>query len=142
MMVINREGKVFVGQRLDTTMEAWQMPQGGIDEGENAKRAALRELKEEIGTDKVEIIARTQGWLLYDLPDELVGKVWGGKFRGQKQKWFLMRFLGKDEDINLETHHPEFSSWKWSAIEDVPKMVVPFKRALYLSVFEEFQKYF
>jgi len=142
MMLINRDNQVFVGQRLDTTMEAWQMPQGGIDEGEDAKRAALRELKEEIGTDKVEIIARTQGWLLYDLPDDLIGKVWGGKYRGQKQKWFLMRFLGKDEDINLETHHPEFSSWKWSALEEIPEMAVPFKRQLYRSVIEEFQKYF
>ncbi|MEE8294147.1 MAG: RNA pyrophosphohydrolase [Sphingomonadales bacterium] len=142
MMLINRKNQVFVGQRIDTTMEAWQMPQGGIDEGEDAKRAALRELKEEIGTDKVEIVARTQGWLLYDLPDDLIGKVWGGKYRGQKQKWFLMRFLGRDDDINLETHHPEFSSWKWSALEDVPEMAVPFKRQLYRSVIEEFQKYF
>lgn len=141
IMLLNRENQVFVGQRLDTTMEAWQMPQGGIDEGEDAKRAALRELVEEIGTDKVEIIARTQGWLFYDLPDDLIGKVWGGKYRGQKQKWFLMRFLGKDEDINLETHHPEFSSWKWSEIEAVPGMVVAFKRPLYRAVFEEFQKY-
>ncbi len=142
MMLINRDNQVFVGQRIDATMEAWQMPQGGIDEGENAKAAALRELKEEIGTDKVEIIARTPGWLSYDLPDELVGKVWGGKYRGQKQKWYLMRFLGNDEDINLQTPHPEFSAWKWCNIEEVPNMAVPFKRALYRAVFEEFQKYF
>lgn len=141
MMLLNRENKVFVGQRLDTTMEAWQMPQGGIDEGEDAKRAALRELLEEIGTDKVEIIARTPGWLFYDLPDDLIGKVWGGKYRGQKQKWYLMRFLGKDEDINLETHHPEFSSWKWSEVDDIPDMAVAFKRPLYRAVIEEFQKY-
>lgn len=142
VMLLNHDGQVFVGQRIDTTMEAWQMPQGGIDEGEDARAAAIRELKEEIGTDKVEVLARTRDWLYYDLPDELVGKVWEGKFRGQKQKWFLMRFLGEDSEINLETGHPEFSSWKWVEIEDVPNMIVAFKRPLYRAVIREFQDYF
>lgn len=141
IMLLNHENKVFVGRRIDTTMEAWQMPQGGIDEGEEVKTAALRELEEEIGTSKVEIIARTPGWLRYDLPDELIGKVWEGKYRGQKQKWYLMRFLGEDREINLDTHHPEFSAWKWVDIEEVPKIIVPFKRELYFAVLKEFEEY-
>jgi putative (di)nucleoside polyphosphate hydrolase len=141
IMLLNHDNKVFVGRRIDQTMEAWQMPQGGIDEGEEVKTAALRELEEEIGTSKVEIIARTPGWLRYDLPDELIGKVWEGKYRGQKQKWYLMRFLGEDTEINLDTHHPEFSAWKWVDIEEVPKMIVPFKRELYFAVLKEFEEH-
>jgi len=141
MMLLNHENKVFVGQRIDTTMEAWQMPQGGIDEGEHIRSAALRELKEEIGTDKVEILARTPGWLYYDLPRDLVGKVWGGKYRGQKQKWYLMRFLGEDSEINLDTPHPEFSAWKWVDIDEVPNLIVPFKRDLYRAIVDEFKEY-
>ncbi len=141
VMLLTRENKVFVGRRIDTTTEAWQMPQGGIDEGEDPEHSAFRELEEEIGTNNAEIIARTNGWLFYDLPDELVGKVWGGKFRGQKQIWFLMRFLGKDSDINLETHHPEFNAWRWVDIANVPDLIVPFKRDLYCAIVKEFQPF-
>ncbi len=141
VMLLNRKNKVFVGRRIDTTTEAWQMPQGGIDEGEDPEHSAFRELEEEIGTNNAEIIARTNGWLFYDLPDELVGKVWGGKFRGQKQIWFLMRFLGKDSDINLEIHHPEFNAWRWVDIANVPDLIVPFKRDLYRAIVKEFQPF-
>ena len=141
LMLLNTEKLVFVGQRIDTTMEAWQMPQGGIDDGEDPEDCAFRELKEEIGTNNAEIISRSNGWLTYELPDDLIGKVWGGKYRGQKQIWFLMNFLGNDSDINLETHHPEFSSWRWVDINDLPRMIVPFKRELYQSVIKEFSEY-
>lgn len=139
VMLVNREGRVFVGQRIDTRAEAWQMPQGGIDEGESPRAAALRELREEVGTDKVEIIAESREWLRYDLPDELVGQLWGGRYRGQEQKWFLCRFTGKDEDINIATPHPEFRAWRWAAPQEVPALIVPFKRTLYAAVFEEFK---
>ena len=142
VMLINPEKFVFVGQRIDTTMEAWQMPQGGIDDGEDPKDCAFRELKEEIGTNNASIVARSNDWLTYDLPDNLIGKVWGGKYRGQKQIWFLMKFLGNDSDINLETHNPEFSSWRWVDVKDLPGMIVPFKRKLYRSVINEFSSYF
>lgn len=138
IMLVNRESKVFVARRIDTPGDAWQMPQGGIDEGEDPRQAALRELHEEIGTDKAEIVAETAGWLLYDLPDHLVGKVWKGRYRGQKQKWFLMRFTGRDEDINIATAHPEFDAWQWAPLERVPDLIVPFKRRVYEQVVAEF----
>ncbi len=138
LMLVNREGKVFVARRIDMPSEAWQMPQGGIDKGETPRMAALRELKEEIGTDKAEIIAESEGWLSYDLPAELVPKIWGGKYRGQTQKWFLLRFTGKNSDIDIETEHPEFLAWKWAEIGDLPKLIVPFKRKLYEDLLEEF----
>jgi len=136
IMLLNREGKVFVGQRMDSTLEAWQMPQGGIDPGEDAQTAAVRELGEEIGVgaDKVELIAQAPGEFFYDLPDELIGKVWKGKWRGQRQIWFLYRFLGEDGDIDLATAHPEFRSWRWVDPRDLPAIIVPFKRALYEQV--------
>lgn len=139
MMVFNRNRKVFVGQRLDNLTDAWQMPQGGIDEGEDPREAAYRELTEEIGTANVEIIAETEDWLRYDLPEELIGKVWKGRFRGQEQKWFVMRFLGDDGEINLETHHPEFNAWKWADIARLPDLIVPFKRSLYGELVRRFQ---
>jgi len=139
VVLISSENRVFVGQRIDTTIEAWQMPQGGIDPGEDAETAALRELEEEIGTRNVRVLARTRDWLTYDLPEDLVGKVWGGKFRGQKQLWFLMRFLGRDSDINLQTAHPEFRAWKWIPYAEVAKTVVPFKRRVYDRVLAEFR---
>lgn len=139
LMLFNAEGRVFVGRRIDSTVEAWQMPQGGIDDGETPEQAALRELAEEIGTNDAEIIASSRDWLTYDLPAELVGKVWKGRFRGQKQKWFALRFRGSDADINIATAHPEFNAWCWAPFEQLAELIVPFKRTLYLQVMEEFR---
>ena len=143
VMLLNRDGKVFVAQRLDSTLEAWQMPQGGLDEGEDAEAGALRELEEEtgIGREHVEMIARTPGQLTYDLPDDLVGKLWKGKWRGQRQTWFLCRFTGTDADVNIETPHPEFRAWKWADPAELPAMIVPFKRKLYEEVLEAFSSW-
>lgn len=140
VMLLNREGKVFVAQRLDSTLEAWQMPQGGLDEGEEAEAGALRELEEETGIPrtKVEIVARCPVELTYDLPDDLVGKMWGGRWRGQRQTWFLARFLGEDGEVNLETAEPEFRAWKWAEPADLPAMIVPFKKRLYEQLLEAF----
>jgi putative (di)nucleoside polyphosphate hydrolase len=141
IMLINRDGKVFVGQRLDSTLEAWQMPQGGIDPGEEPEAAALRELEEETGipTHLVEIIARAEEDLDYDLPANLVGKLWKGRYRGQRQAWFMMRFLGEDKDVDLQTPHPEFRAWKWAEPSELPDMIVPFKRELYQNVLRAFE---
>lgn len=138
VMLINRHGLVFVGERLDTP-KAWQMPQGGIDKGETPKQAALRELEEEIGVSarSVAILKQTNDWVRYDLPPHLLGKVWGGKYCGQKQHWFLMRFDDTDDAINIHTQHPEFKRWKWSIPEMVLKEIVPFKRAVYQQVVNE-----
>ncbi|HEX8532849.1 MAG TPA: RNA pyrophosphohydrolase [Allosphingosinicella sp.] len=143
VMLLNREGKVFVAQRLDSTLEAWQMPQGGLDEGEDAEAGALRELEEETGIrpEHVEIIARTPGELTYDLPDDLVGKLWKGKWRGQRQSWFLCRFTGTDEDVNIATAHPEFRAWKWAEPAELPAMIVPFKRRLYEQLLDAFSEW-
>ena len=140
VMLLNAEGKVWVGQRLDSTLEAWQMPQGGLDEGEEAQAGALRELEEETGIarDKVEILARCPEQLLYDLPDDLLGKLWKGKWRGQSQTWFLARFLGEETDVNLETEHPEFRAWKWAEPAELPALIVPFKKGLYENVLKAF----
>jgi putative (di)nucleoside polyphosphate hydrolase len=140
IMLVNAEGKVFVGQRLDSTLEAWQMPQGGIDPGEDPETAALRELEEETGIPArlVEIVARAPEDLDYDLPAELVSKLWKGRYRGQRQAWFLMRFLGTDADVAIETAHPEFRAWKWAEPSELPDMIVPFKRALYENVLRAF----
>ena len=140
IMLLNPAGKVFVARRIDMPrMRAWQMPQGGIDKGENPRQAALRELKEEIGTDKVEILGESRMWLKYDLPAELAGGIWGGRFRGQRQKWFAMRFTGNDTDIDLTTKHPEFDAWKWIRPERLPEVIVPFKRQLYIDILAEFR---
>ncbi|WP_267396227.1 MULTISPECIES: RNA pyrophosphohydrolase [unclassified Sphingomonas] len=140
VMLINAQGQVFVGQRIDTTVEAWQMPQGGIDPGEEAATAAIRELGEETGVapDKVELIAVAPDELFYDLPADLVGKVWHGKWRGQRQRWFLFRFLGEDSDVNIATDHPEFRAWRWSDPADLPAMIVPFKKTLYEQILAAF----
>lgn len=140
VMLLNREGKVFVAQRLDSTLEAWQMPQGGLDPGEDPQDGALRELEEETGIprDKVEILARCPVELTYDLPDDLVGKMWKGKWRGQRQTWFLMRFLGEDGDVNLDTPDPEFRAWKWAEAAELPAMIVPFKKEMYAKLLEAF----
>ena len=139
IMLLNAANEVFVAKRIDMTSEAWQMPQGGIDEGEDPRTTALRELEEEIGTCKASIIAESREWLVYDLPEHLVPIIWHGRFRGQRQKWFLMRFEGTDADINIATEHPEFSEWKWVAMETLPDVIVPFKRQLYVDIVEEFR---
>ncbi len=139
IMLLNRHGLVFGGRRIDTPGTAWQMPQGGIDEGESPRCAAMRELKEETGTDKAEIIAESRGWLSYDLPPEMAATIWGGRYRGQRQKWFAARFFGHDEDFDLNTHEPEFAEWKWLEAGDLPRFIVPFKRQLYLDVLAEFR---
>jgi putative (di)nucleoside polyphosphate hydrolase len=131
MMLLNEANEVFVARRIDMRTEAWQMPQGGIDEGETPQQAVLRELKEEIGTDKADIIAEYDGWLDYDLPDHLVPQIWDGKYRGQTQKWFALRYRGRDADIDIHTSTPEFSEWKWAPMHELPQLIVPFKRALY-----------
>ena len=139
-MLMNHAGEVFVGQRLDSEVAAWQMPQGGIDKGEDPRTAALRELEEETGVSRglVEIVAETEGWVAYDLPHDLVPKIWKGRSRGQEQKWFLMRFKGTDADVKIDQEHPEFSAWRWIAPADLPGQIVPFKRAVYEAVLAEF----
>ncbi len=137
IMLLNAERKIFVARRVDTP-EAWQMPQGGIDAGETPRQAALRELKEEIGTDRAELLAETSGWLRYDLPPGLVGKVWKGRYRGQRQKWFALRFSGTDDDFDLTAHTREFDAWRWSPPDHVLACIVPFKRAVYRAVLAEF----
>jgi putative (di)nucleoside polyphosphate hydrolase len=140
VMLLNVQGEVFVGQRLDSTLEAWQMPQGGIDEGEGALTAAIRELGEETGIapDKVALIAEAPGEFYYDLPEDMVGKIWKGKWRGQRQRWFLFRFLGSDEDVDIATEHQEFRAWRWLEPRDLPATIVPFKKALYEQVLAAF----
>jgi putative (di)nucleoside polyphosphate hydrolase len=138
IVLMNARGQVFVAERVDTP-GAWQMPQGGIDKNEVPREAALRELKEETGTDQAKIIAVTRSWLRYDLPADLQDKVWKGKYRGQEQKWFLMKFTGRDEDIDIATEHPEFGAWKWLKFEDLPKVIVGFKREIYKQVVDAFK---
>ena len=139
VVLINREGLVFGGQRIDNPGDAWQMPQGGLDYGELPEEAALRELTEETGVvrDKVEVLAQTRDWITYELPDELLGKLWQGKYRGQEQMWFAMRFLGDDSDINIETETAEFSQWRWMTPADLIEKIVPFKRQVYEAVFAD-----
>lgn len=140
MMLVNTDGKVFVGQRLDSTVEAWQMPQGGMDDGEDPRDTALRELAEETGIapELVSIIAQSKEEHYYDLPDDLIGKIWGGRYRGQRQVWFLMRFLGSDADVNIYTPHQEFRDWRWINPEQLPELIVPFKKKLYRDLLKEF----
>lgn len=138
VMLLDPGNRVFVGRRIDVGGDNWQMPQGGIDAGETPREAAFRELKEEIGTDRAEIVAETPGWLSYELPPELAGRAWKGKYRGQMQKWFAMRFTGRDDDIRLDMDHPEFDAWKWVPPEELPRLIVPFKRQLYTDILREF----
>ena len=139
IMLLNREGLVFVGKRIDQTVEGWQMPQGGIDAGEEPRTAVMRELKEEVGTDKAEIIGEMDTWLTYDLPAHLIGVAFHGRYKGQRQKWFALRFLGHDCDIDITAHEPEFAEWKWLALEALPRLIVPFKRDTYKQVIEAFR---
>ncbi len=143
VMLLNRDGKVFVGARIDNTDEAWQMPQGGIDKGEEPWATALRELEEETGIPPrlVERISSTPERLKYDLPKELRGKLWGGKWKGQDQDWYLCRFLGTDADVNIATKNPEFREWKWIEPRELPELIVPFKRELYRQLLREFDAY-
>jgi putative (di)nucleoside polyphosphate hydrolase len=143
VMLLNKEGKVFVGARIDNTDEAWQMPQGGIDEGEEPWATALREVEEETGIPPhlVEKISECSERLKYDLPRALQGKLWGGKWRGQDQDWYLARFLGDDRDIDIATRDPEFREWKWIEPAELPELIVPFKRDLYRQLLREFADY-
>lgn len=143
VVLINDQGLIFAGQRVDNPTPAWQMPQGGIDEGEKPRAAALRELWEETGVtaDLVEFVAKTHGWVTYDLPSELLGKVWGGKYRGQRQKWFLFRFKGRDDQVQIATEHPEFDKWRWIGADEMVASIVPFKRAVYEEVVRHFRAY-
>ena len=138
-MVFNRQGRIFVGKRIDQTIEAWQMPQGGIDAGEMPHETMRRELREEIGTDNVEILREHPDWLTYDLPEHLLGVAWEGRYRGQRLKWFALRFLGTEDEIDVRTPHQELSNWKWIAIDELLPLAVPFKREIYAKVIEAFR---
>src|SRR5436190_22648516 len=143
IMLVNPAGLAFIGRRIDMPagLAAWQMPQGGIDKGETPRQAALRELKEEVGTDKAEILTESRRWLYYDVPAEIGNGLWGGRYRGQRQKWFAMRFTGEDSDIDpAAVEHPEFDAWQWVAPARLPQLIVPFKRALYEDVLAEFKE--
>ena len=141
VMLVNARNEVFVGQRKDHYKAAWQMPQGGVEKNEDPREAAVRELWEETGVDPalVTVEAETDDWLPYELPFDLVPKLWKGRYRGQKQKWFLMRFAGTDADINIATEHPEFSHWRWLTADELVENIVPFKRDVYVAVLEAFR---
>lgn len=141
VMLVNADGRIFTGQRIDTDHPAWQMPQGGIDDGEGPREAALRELQEEIGVspDLVTVEAETEDWICYDLPHEIVPRIWKGRYRGQSQKWFLLRFHGRDDQIDIDQPHREFSSWRWLSLDEMLAAIVPFKRAVYDEVAAAFR---
>jgi putative (di)nucleoside polyphosphate hydrolase len=150
VMLFNGDGRAFIGRRIDgpehvDLTHAWQMPQGGIDSGENPWQAALRELREETNVRSVKRLGEISEWLRYDIPRELIGKAWKGKYRGQKQKWFALRFTGPESEIDVEhpdgAHEAEFADWRWEALENIPRLIVPFKRAVYERVVDEFAKY-
>ena len=138
IMIFNDQKKIFVGKRIDN-QEAWQMPQGGVDKDEDFETAAKRELYEETGIQSVRIVQSSKQEFIYDLPNHLLGKIWKGKYKGQKQKWFLMKFLGPDSEINISQKHPEFNEWKWVDLDELPRLIVPFKKKLYESIIKEFR---
>ena len=140
IVVLNKENKVFVAKRIDNPKNFWQMPQGGVDEGEDFLKAAYRELEEETSIKNVELIKELDGTITYELPDRLLGLIWKGKYRGQKQKWFLMRFVGSDSEINIKTKHPEFLEWKWVELEKITDLVVDFKLHVYKEVKDKVKK--
>ncbi len=142
IMLINEQNQIFAGRRIDTKLEAWQMPQGGIDPGEDVTTACFREMREEIGTDKARLLAEHPDWLKYDIPLPLADQLWGGQFRGQAQKWVALRFTGQDGDINIATEEPEFCEWCWMDPGRLPQLAVPFKRPVYDSVLTEFSPLF
>jgi len=141
IMLLSRDGRVFVGHRvrMPAGLAKWQMPQGGIDPNETPTQAALRELREEIGTGRAEILAESRDWFHHEVPDEIAQEIMGGRYRGNRQKWFAMRFTGTNSDINLVTDHPEFDAWKWVSPEQLPELVTPFMRGLYLDILAEFR---
>ena len=141
IVVLNQENKVFVAKRIDNPKNFWQMPQGGVDPGEDFLEAAYRELEEETSIKSVKLIKELDGMITYELPDRLLGIIWKGKYRGQKQKWFLMRFTGEDKEINIDTHHPEFLDWKWIELDQLTKVVVDFKLHVYKEVQKKVQKF-
>ncbi len=139
MMILNDRNQIFLGKRVEAKLQAWQMPQGGIDMGETPSKAALREMLEEIGSDNGTIIAESKNWYRYDIPKFLIPKLWGGSYKGQSQKWFLIKFLGTDADININTSHPEFVDWRWAELDELHDIIIPFKRKLYNAVIDEFR---
>ena len=141
VIVLNNENKVFVGKRRDNPVDNWQMPQGGVDEGEDYTSAMKRELFEETNIKNIEIIKQLDGYYEYELPKNLIGIIWRGKFRGQKQKWFITKFLGNEKEINLKTKNPEFIEWKWIAPKHLPEVIVDFKKKLYLQLLKEIEKF-
>ena len=141
IMLINDNGHIFGGQRIDNRAEAWQMPQGGIDEGEDVETACFREMREEIGTDKADILSIHPEWLNYDIPLPLADRLWGGSYRGQSQKWVALRYTGQDSDINIATVEPEFFSWQWMSPADLIQLAVPFKRPVYEDIMTQFAQY-
>ena len=140
IILLNKKNKIFVGKRIDNPKNFWQMPQGGVEKNENFLDAAKRELEEETGVKSVKVIKELDGWLNYNLPKNLLGKIWKGKYRGQKQKWFIMKFLGKENEINIKTKNPEFLDWKWIDLEDLTKIAVNFKFEVYKKVKSEVKK--
>lgn len=143
VMLVNAQGHAFVGQRLDSDVPAWQMPQGGIDKGETPREAALRELEEETGVsrDLVTVEAESEGWIAYDLPHDIVPRIWKGRYKGQEQKWFLLRFTGDDDQVRIDGDHPEFSEWRWLPADELVANIVPFKRSVYEEVVKAFAPY-
>ena len=142
LVVINKDGLVFVGKRIDSNLNAWQMPQGGIENGESPRNAGLREMKEEIGTNNVKLIGEIDNWLNYDIPQKLSSKLWNGKYRGQTQKWLAFQFLGNDDEININTEDPEFKEWKWEEHKNLVNLAVPFKKDIYKKIINEFSHLF
>ena len=140
-IVLNSENKIFVGKRADNPIDKWQMPQGGVDKGENFISAMKRELKEETSIQNIEILKQIDQWFEYELPKNLLGIIWKGKFRGQKQKWFVVRFVGNESEINLKTKHPEFIEWKWIKLDDLTKVIVDFKKDVYKKLVVELKKF-
>ena len=140
IVVLNSKKQVFVGKRKDNPKDKWQMPQGGVDQNEDLLSAMKRELAEETSIVSIKIIKELKEWLQYDLPKELLGKIWGGKYRGQKQKWFFVKFLGSDDEININTKNAEFIEWKWVEMEKLPDLIVPFKKKIYEKILSELKK--